>query len=58
MEYGLKEFKELLEQRLKECDDPMSVPFGVDPHSYYGKDIRLIRKSVYRDVLEQFPEIA
>lgn len=56
MDYGLKEFRELMENRYKECDDPMSVPFGVDPHGGYSKDLRCIRKEVYRDVLENFPD--
>lgn len=56
MEYGLNEFKELLEKRLKDCDDPMNTPFGCDPHSENSKFRRQIQKETYRDVLEQFPD--
>lgn len=56
MEYGLKEFKELLEKRFKDCDDPMNIPFGCDPTSEKSKFRRQIQKETYRDVLEQFPD--
>lgn len=56
MEYGLNEFKELLEKRFKDCDDPMNIPFGCDPTSENSKFRRQIQKETYRDVLEQFPD--
>lgn len=56
MEYGLNEFKELLEKRLKDCDEAMNIPFGCDPFSEYAKLRRQIQKDAYRDVLEQFPD--
>lgn len=56
MDYGLTEFKELLEKRYKDCDDPMNIPFGCDPFSDQSKFRRQIQKQTYQDVLEQFPD--
>lgn len=58
MQYGLKEFKELIEKRLTDAGDPINLPFGVDPNSAYGVLVMRLRREIYTDVLEQFPEIA
>lgn len=54
--YRLTEFKNLMEQRLLQCNDPMSLPFGTDIFSDEAKLILHTRKRIYTDVLEQFPE--
>lgn len=55
-EYGLKDFKELMEKRFKECDDPMNIPFGCDPFSQASINRRAIQKETYNYVLEMLPE--
>lgn len=56
-EYGLKEFRELMEQRLKDYDDPMHIPFGMIPYGGQAKDYQRLKRETYRDVLEMIPEI-
>lgn len=56
-EYGLKEFRELMEQRLKDYDNPMHIPFGMIPYSSEANCYRRWKKNAYRDVLEMIPEI-
>lgn len=55
-QYGMKDFKELLEKRLKECDDPMNIPFGCDPYSQSSINRRMQQKATYSYVLEMLPE--
>lgn len=56
-EYGLKEYKELLEQALLELQSPMSVPFGMDPHSEMGKCYRRWKQESIVYAIEMLPEV-
>lgn len=55
--YGLKEFKELIEKAYESTKDPLSVPFGMDPHSHEAHKLRFARAECYNYVLEMMPEI-
>lgn len=55
-QYGMKDFKDLMEKRFKECDDPMNIPFGCDPFSQSSINHRAIKKETYNYVLEMLPE--
>lgn len=56
-EWGLKEFKSLMEERLKRCKDPMDVSNWIVPGSSEAKFYQRVRAETYRDVLEMMPEI-
>lgn len=57
MNYGLKEYKELLEKNLRELSDPMCVPFGMDPFSNQALDYRQAKIESINYALEMLPEI-
>lgn len=56
MEYGLKEFKELMEKRFEDAKNPMNIPCTIMPGSDLANFYIQIKRETYRDVLEQFPE--
>lgn len=56
-EYGLKEYKALLEKNLAELNNPMSVPFGMDPHSEIARCYRRWKQESINYALEMLPEI-
>ena len=57
MEYGLKEYKELLEKAYNNYNDPMSVPFGMNPYSYEANAYRLAKQEALNWAIEMLPEI-
>jgi len=57
MNYGLKEYKELLEKNLQQLKDPMSTPFGCDPHSNLSITVRYAKQESINYALEMLPEI-
>lgn len=57
MNYGLKEYKELLENNLRELSDPMCVPFGMDPFSNQALDYRQAKIESINYAIEMLPEI-
>lgn len=56
MEYGLKEFKELMEKRFVDAKNPMNVPCTIMPGSDLANFYIQIKRETYRDVLEMFPD--
>lgn len=56
-QYGLEEYKELLEKNLRELSNPMSVPFGMDPHSHHAIDYRQAKMESINYALEMSPEV-
>lgn len=54
--YGLKEYKELLEQNIKMLDDPMQCPFGMDPLTD-GALWRRAKQESLNYAIEMMPEI-
>jgi hypothetical protein len=56
-EWGLKEFRDLMEKRLADYKDPMHIPFGMIPHSGQANDYQRLKRETYSDVLEMIPEI-
>lgn len=57
MSYGLKEYKELIEKNLLELRDPMSTPFGCDPHSDLSITVRYAKMESINYAIEMLPEI-
>ena len=56
-QYGLKEYKELLEKNLREIRNPMSSPFGSDPHSVQETLIRHAKMESINYAIEMLPEV-
>lgn len=56
-QYGLKEYKALLEKNLANLNDPMSVPFGMDPHGPMAVCYRQWKKESINYALEMLPTI-
>lgn len=56
-EYGFKEFRELMEQRLKFYSDQSNIPFGMIPNSQEALFYMNAKAESYRDVLDMMPEI-
>lgn len=56
MEYGLKQYKELLEKALKKYNDPMECPFGMDPYKD-GVLYRNAKQEAFLWCLEMLPEV-
>lgn len=57
MTYGLKEYKALLEKNLADLQNPMSVPFGMDPFSSQATGYRAAKAESINYALEMLPEI-
>jgi hypothetical protein len=57
MSYGLKEYKALLEKNLIDLRNPMSTPFGCDPHSDLSITVRYAKMESINYALEMLPEI-
>lgn len=57
MSYGLKEYKALLEQNLRDLRNPMSVPFGMNPSSPEATGYRAAKMESINYALEMLPEI-
>lgn len=57
MSYGLKEYKALLEKNLADHQNPMSVPFGMDPFSSQATGYRSAKAESINYALEMLPEI-
>lgn len=55
-QYGLKEYKELLEKALKKYDNPMECPFGMDPYNE-GVAYRRNKQETIVWCLDMLPEI-
>lgn len=55
--YGLKEFKALMEKRYEELNNPLEVPFPMDPYSHEAARYRFIKQETLNYVLEMMPEI-
>lgn len=55
-EYGLKEYKELLENNLAELRNPMNVPFGMDPYCEMALCYRRWKQESIVYALEMLPE--
>lgn len=55
MEYGLKEFKDLMEKRFEDAKNPMNIPCTIMPGSELANFYIQIKRETYRDVLEMFP---
>lgn len=56
-EYGLKEYKELLEKAVEEYNNPLHCPFTMDPNSVEAKAFRRNRQEALVYALEMLPEI-
>lgn len=56
-EYGLKEYKELLERELLRLGDPNSTQFGLDPFCEMEINIRLAKQESINYAIEMLPEI-
>lgn len=54
-EYGLKEYKALLEDEIKRLNDPMSTPFGCDPFIQTSINIRLAKLESINYAIEMIP---
>lgn len=57
MTYGLKEYKELLENNIQMLNDPMNCPFGADPYSQMSINIRHAKQEALTYAIEMMPEI-
>lgn len=57
MSYGLKEYKDLLEQNLRDLRNPMSIPFGMDPFTSEATAYRKAKMESINYALEMLPEI-
>ena len=57
MTYGLKEYKVLLQQNLRDLNNLMNVPFGMDPHSSQACAYRAAKRESINYALEMLPEI-
>lgn len=55
-QYGLKEYKELLEKVYKEYENPDNCPFGMDPYTE-GVQYRHNKREILQWCLEMLPEI-
>ena len=55
-QYGLKEYKALLEKALKVYGNPMECPFGMDPYTD-GALYRRSKREILLWCLEVLPEI-
>jgi hypothetical protein len=56
MEYGLKEYKRLLEQAIDVWHDPYSVPFGMDSDSDVAHMWRRCKQEAITWAIEMMPE--
>lgn len=54
-EYGIKQYKELLEKALLTYNDPMECPFGMDPNNE-GVLYRKAKREILVWCLEMLPE--
>lgn len=54
-QYGLKEYKELLEKALREYGNPDNCPFGMDPHTE-GAAYRQNKREILVWCLDMLPE--
>lgn len=57
MSYGLKEYKALLEQNLRDLSNPMNIPFGMDPFTSEATAYRTAKMESINYALEMLPEI-
>lgn len=57
MSYGLKEYKMLLEQNLRDLRNPLSVPFGMNPSSSEATGYRAAKMESINYAIEMLPEI-
>lgn len=57
MSYGLKEYKDLLEQNLSDLRNPMSIPFGMDPFTSEATAYRTAKMESINYAIEMLPEI-
>lgn len=57
MSYGLKEYKDLLEQNLRDLRNPMSIPFGMDPLTSEATAYRTAKMESINYAIEMLPEI-
>lgn len=57
MSYGLKEYKDLLEQNLRDLRNPMSIPFGMDPFTSEATAYRTAKMESINYAIEMLPEI-
>jgi len=55
-QYGIKEYKELLESALKRYDNLFECPFGMDPYSYEATLYRKSKQEILCWCLEMLPE--
>lgn len=55
-EYGLKEYKELLEKALVCYQDPLSVPVEMDPYSKSANVWRAAKMEAILYALEMLPQ--
>lgn len=55
-EYGLKEYKALLEKALLEYSNPMNVPCDIDPFKE-GNIYRMAKREALVYALEMLPEV-
>jgi hypothetical protein len=55
-QYGLKEYKALLEKAFKDYEDPMQCPFGMDPYTD-GVLYRHSKREILQWCLEMLPEV-
>lgn len=57
MSYGLKEYKALLEQNLRDLSNPMHIPFTMDPFTSEATAYRTAKMESINYALEMLPEI-
>lgn len=55
-EYGIKQYKELLERELSRLSDPNNSPFGTDPYSQFEIAIRNAKRESINYAIEMLPE--
>jgi len=55
MKYGMKDYKELLEKAIRDYDDPMQCPFGMDPFTE-GARWRAAKQEALNYAIEMMPE--
>ena len=56
-EYGIKQYKELLERELSRLSDPNNSPFGTDPSSKFSIAIRNAKRESINYAIEMLPEV-
>lgn len=55
-EYGIKQYKELLERELIRLSDPNNSQFGTDPSSQFSIAIRNTKRESINYAIEMLPE--